>query len=119
MTKSDLRTGHVVTLRDGTKRMVYLNCAHNFVGFDENVLVDMENSIWNSLDYYNEDLTHGMWESKDIVKVELVDHPYEFAKPISKVEVFKTLWIRTEPKKMTVAEIEAILGYKVEIIAEK
>ena len=34
-------------------------------------------------------------------------------------ELGKTIWTRYETKKLTVSEIEAILGYPVEIIADK
>lgn len=119
MTKSELKTGMIVTRRDGKKLTVYRNCACSFE-HDEDVLVDASTSSWHSLDYYTEDLinTKGFPEF-DIIKVELVHHAYDFNKYPDCAKINKILWTRDDAKKMTVAEVEKILGYKVEIVSEK
>ena len=53
MTKSELKTGMIVTRRDGKKLTVYRNCACLFthpIHYD--VLVDASIPSWESLDSY-------------------------------------------------------------------
>ena len=118
MKKSNLRTGHVVTLRNGDSYMVFRNCMYHNA---KDIIVNKNNS-WFYLNDFNEDLTFNdeeAWCIKphiwDIVKVETTSHPYALVKEFG---TNKTVW-KEERKKMTVSEIEKILGYKVEIIAEK
>lgn len=121
MTKSDLKTGMIVTRRDGKRFTVYRNCAaESYSKLETDVLVDALNSMWHPLEYYDEDLTNNRGNRDfDIVKVELVHHPYDFNKFPCNAKIVKTLWTRDDTKKMTVAEIESILGYKVEIVSDK
>lgn len=120
MTKSELKTGMIVTRRDGKKLTVYRNCAcsasHRIYN---DVIVDASCECWHPLEYYTEDLiNNNNFPEFDIVKVELVHHPYDYNKYPFDAKVVKVLWERNEPKKMTVAEIEAILGYKIEVVSE-
>lgn len=121
MTKSELKTGMIVTRRDGKKMTVYRNCACSFTRpSHSDVFVDASISCWSPFEHYTEDLkaTHE-YKEFDIVKVELARHPYDFNEYPDSAKIDKVLWIRDEKKKMTVAEIENILGYKVEIVSEK
>lgn len=121
MTKSELKTGMIVTRRDGKKLTVYKDCVCAFENeIHKNVLVDASRACWHPLDYFSEDLRNLKGYSEfDIVKVEIVHHPYDFNEYPNKAKVDYVAWERSEPaKKMTVAEIEAILGYKVEIVSE-
>ena len=120
MTKSELKTGMIVTRRDGKKLTVYRNCVCLACYSKNNdVIVDALNDNWDLLDYYTEDLTHKDFHKFDIIKVELVCHPYDYNKHTSYAKISKTLWERNDTKKLTIAEIESILGYNVEIISEK
>jgi hypothetical protein len=119
MTKSELKTGMVVTRRDGMKLTVYRNCGCSFGHTIHNdVIVNGYSENWHPLDNYTEDLLNNKgYPEYDIVKVELVHHPYDYNRYPFNAERVKTLWERKDVKKMTVAEIESILGYKVEIIS--
>lgn len=121
MTKSELKTGMIVTQRGGKKLTVYRNCVCSFSGsIHYDVLVDASVKCWHSLEHYTEDLKNSSGYSEfDIVKVELAYHPYDYNKYPHEAKTSKILWERSEIKKMTVAEIEKILGYKVEIVSEK
>jgi hypothetical protein len=112
MTKKDLRTGHIVTLRNGNKYKVFLNASIVF-GTGDAIVRDIGFMPLNNFDI---NLEHKADMNMDIVKVECVDAYHLLDKPIGSVE-YETVWERT--KKMTVAEIEAILGYKVEIISDQ
>jgi len=111
MTKSELKTGMIVTKRNGKKMYVYRNACTSLHSSCD-ILTD--GNTWNDLSYYNEDLTYKNGADQDIVKVECVSTMVDLCSH-NRAE---TLWEREEAKKMTVAEVEAILGYKVEIVSE-
>ena len=117
MTRSDLRTGVVVTFRNGLKANVYKEF-YNGNGNKDAALTDGNTCI--CLDGYTKDLTCSWNNAYDIVEIEY---------PLSVISLCKnpngsnlatgSIWKRETPKRMTLAEIEAELGYKVEIVEEK
>lgn len=113
MTKSELKTGHIVTYRNGEKRTVFKDTNRNPADF----ITDGHTHV--NLNAYNEDLTCVFDSNRDIVKVENAHSPITIGFNPGAFAQLKTIWKRPIPKKMTVSEIEAILGYKIEIIAEK
>ena len=123
MTKSELKTGMVVTYRDGREAMVFKDCAdNNFPNIfkKEASMLISEEATWLDLRFINEDLlyTSGCVNDLDIIMVECVRRPsllWQHYDPKN----YTVIWERNPPKKMTVAEIEAILGYRVEIVSEK
>jgi hypothetical protein len=120
MTKSELKTGMVLTNRTGERFMFHNNCVYSNSGkflYHTNILVS-ENGTWSMFEKYNEDLTHNMYSSMDVIKVEVLRHAKDIWCAYTP-ENYVTIWERPTPKKMTVSEIESILGYKIEIIAEK
>ena len=121
MTKSELKTGMVVTLRNGEMFTVYRNiaCSSKNVEPPEGVIVNEKD--YYTLDNFNDDLTYYFdAEEYDIVQVSLVYTPYDFSKYTKDAHVPKVIWKRPQvKKKLTIAEIESILGYKVEIVSEK
>lgn len=121
MTKSELKTGMIVTMRDGHKLTVYKNCACSFENdIHKDVLTDASVDRWHPLEYFTEDLLNNQgYPEFDIVKIEIVRYPYDFNKYPFNAKIYKTIWERPNPaKKMTVAEIEKILGYKIEVVSE-
>ena len=85
---------------------------------NEGILVNGSLPSWNMMINYNNDLTNAKYKELDIMVVEIANHPYAFTNIQYNKSYRKLVWKRKEPKKMTVAEIEAILGYKVEIVSE-
>lgn len=118
MTKSELKTGMVVTMRSGKKYRVYRNVATNWTDYNskEDGVFVRNSQSWDKFEYYNNDLTSKMNKNGDIMKVELVRHPYDFIKDVMDVDIIETLWERKEAKEMTVAEISKLLGYEVKIV---
>ena len=112
MTKSDLRTGMVVTCHNGYKYTVYLDTC-----IGESVLTN--GCGWVNLNEYDEELKNKLNENFNIVKVEELTNLFCLTVPTNEIIQYNLSTIWTCSKQMTVAEIEAILGYKVEIIAEK
>ena len=114
MTKKDLRTGHIVTLRNGIKYMVMRQAQTDTSNHD----ILAKEAGFMFLHNFTESLESKNGKVLDIVKVECAIGFVDLLVPIGSVE-YETIWEREEPKQMTVAEIEAILGYKVEIISDQ
>lgn len=123
MTKSDLRTGMIVTTRKG-KEYVFVkgfivDDEYTMKSCEDGILVNGQTPSWTKMTHYDDELKAGIgYESLDIMKVEISNHPYAFTNIPYNKKHRKLVWERKEPKKMTVAEIEAILGYKIEVVSE-
>ena len=110
MTKSELKTGMIVTYRNGKRRKVFLNTClgKDFVSGEDG---------WMSLDFFNEDLTFNGTDTMDIVKVESLFLESDFTRenPCDP----KVIWRRPVPKKRyTYAQLKEILGEEFEIVKE-
>lgn len=108
MTKDDLKTGMIVTLRNGEEYMVVLNHVKHPNGLIMSFTGEMK---WDELNSYTDDLLcRGLNCAFDIVKVQI---------PTTNFLVYETrdtLWEREEVKKITMKEVEEKFGCKVEII---
>jgi hypothetical protein len=94
MNKSDLRTGMMVTYRNGLTRTVNV----------EKQRFECDDGM-HSMNFsrYNDDLTIRDYSTSD----------YDI------VEIYNTIWKRKpEPKRMTKAEIETALGHPIEVVQE-
>lgn len=108
-TLDDLKVGYVVKLRNGKLRMVSM--------IDEGEIIVDKNGYWDYKRTWGGDLRRPGIEELDIVEV----YGYSCSPSCSfyvETKNRRLLWKREEAKKMTVAEIEKKLGYKVEIVAE-
>lgn len=102
--KEDLRDGMVVEYHDGNRGLILKNEILNF-------------NHHSNLDRFNNNLEHSIYKDLNIDKV------YESEASILKNyfddKYLNLIWERTKDesvKKMTVAEIEKELGYKIEVI---
>lgn len=117
MKKSDLRTGHIVTTRNGSEYVVYQGVEIRGTIEGKVLVGKKENKSWEPLDNYKEDLTHCFISDFDIVKVEEAYSVFVLQDIDYMRDNRKTIWKREkEPKEMTVAEIENLLGYPVKIV---
>lgn len=116
-TKDDLKVGYVVKYRNGELRMV--------MPYSRGLaLTDLDGKWLNINTELNYDLTEvpcvpgTTKNSLDIMEVYGLS---AFGSTAYRISTFgrKLLWKREEAKKMTVAEIEKALGYKVEVVAEE
>ena len=112
MTKEDLKAGMVVTYRNGRKRMVFKDCYSLNVTYEAIAVGD---EAWLSLQFFNDNLTSKTTKELDIVQVEAVNSPFYLWSKYDPKN-YTTIWEREVPKEMTVAEIEATLGYRVKIV---
>lgn len=126
MKKSELKTGMLVTLRNGDVGMVFRDI-HTAYTISTNKAKDIiictkkdGEFSWENLDVYNDDMLARDDEFNwlDIVKVETIYHPFDIAKTLEEKQIVCPIFTR-EKRKMTVEEIENILGYEIEIVKEK
>lgn len=120
MTLNDLKTGMIVTWRNGEKATV-LRDTPKFgilLNTDRNFLVRCSGDGWTTLSNYNDDFTNKFVDIYDIVKVEVPRHPYDCFNYNRYTFDSEVVWEKESAVKMTVAEIEKKLGYKIEIVSE-
>lgn len=120
LTKSDLKSGHVVETKEG---QVFIVMIDEFdMGGD--YIFNQYAECHMPLDEYSEDLQmiDRHYDCLDICKVyqPLYNHSIRNIKKEIKGEYdredFRLVWERQKPKKMTLAEIEEVLGYPVEVV---
>lgn len=109
MVKSDLGSGMVIELRNGTKYMV--------AEVGDKMFGCGACSSWLNMDRYTDQMmarTRGNSSKFDIMKVYV---PEQISTPRATFNsTLKLIWSRK--RRMTVSQIETALGYGVEIIAE-
>lgn len=129
---TDLKVGDIVKTRDGYGHVVFSNnLSPNGLGLFN------AKSIGCSayLSHYNDDLKHENDKRKDIMAVYKASEPNRYTysvtcrilnEPEFNIEYYmahyndiKWDWERVEKKKMTVEEIEKILGYGIEIVSDR
>lgn len=117
MTLNDLKTGMIVTWRNGHEHVVIRNAATRCCD-TRDCMVSYEHLSWNPLSCYNDNFKNkNGYCDFDIVKIEEVEHPYSILDLEYDRKNRKVLW--EECRKLTVSEIENLLGYKVEIVSEE
>ena len=114
MTKSELKTGYIVTLRNGSEYIVMLDSVSDLYKCD--IIVNSKLNVWDVLSVYNEDLTNKEFKALDIIKVEIPYHPLAFQNVSYKNEKRKLLWERKEMSSKSNKEImqKAINTYGLE-----
>ena len=122
MKLSDLKTGMIVTTRDGGVWCVFRDFEWTYEGAKEKDAIlcysNTHDKSWTSLSSYSEMKNNGfMGDSFDIVKVEVPYHPYGFLNLEHEKDKRKLLW-KEEPeiKEMTMSEVEEKFGCKVKIV---
>ena len=118
-TKDDLKAGYVVKYRNGDLEMVLMSGTY---GNEDPMLISVGPSgNWTDIAKDIDDnllCTRAHMRHYDIVEVYGYSLYANCARDVS-TDDRKLLWKREEAKKMTVSEIEKILGYKVEVVAEE
>ena len=121
MTLDDLKTGMIVTMRNGVQFTVIRNMVNLWHGGNDILIYSTTkgNAGWMPFDAYNSNMTYMMGDNDwDIVKVEATKHPFGFMDVDYHVQERTLIWKENHPIKLTVAEIEARLGYRVEIVSD-
>lgn len=123
--KADFKSGYVVELRNGEHRIVAR------AGGFTHILVNPQTQAWDYLSAWDDNLDKvrtqstrpyrvfkGHDDGRDIVAVYgLVKGTDSYGEVFSPcVHQRELLWKRVQPKKMTMEELRAALGYEVEIV---
>lgn len=106
-TKSDLKNGMIVELRNGFRGIV----------INDNLILG--NKLYSELLNYNDDLSikyNLNGNDLDIIKV-YTAWSYMGFEDYLKDDNLDIIWERQESKKMTLKQVEEALGYKIEIIS--
>lgn len=112
MTKSELKTGHIVTTRNGNEYTVLKGVDTEYTYDESNFLVRSNGFL--RLSRYNEDLTHKDDHEWDVIKVERMKGICDIlADPIHQ-EKRITLW--PTKKQYTYAQLREILGEEFEVV---
>lgn len=130
MTLDDLKTGMIVTMRNGTQYTVIRNMATPYQNADEIFVYTNFNQSerltfnddgrgWMPFDDYHNNFTHKRNKRYDIVRVEIANNPFGFMDLKYNVHFRTVIWKEPLAVKLTLAEIEARLGYKIEIVSEE
>lgn len=106
MTKSDLKTGMIVTTESGQEYWVMKN---NVSGID--AFVNIKTGGYNNFTSYTEELNSKSCLGGNIIKIEIPHAPNVTSRRT-------LLWEREEVKKVTMKQIEEKFGCKVEIVNE-
>lgn len=108
-----LKAGRTVLFENGKLGKVLHDVDTTYYG-KQDIFIAVQGGGFKTGDKYDEHLTKEADPEYNIVEV--------FEKPneaiILNFDTKDSLWKRPEPKKLTVAEVEKLLGYKVEIISE-
>lgn len=123
MKLSDLKTGMIVTIRRGDEFVVF----KDFCLSDEcknichtGIICNAGTRTWTTLENFNEEMkciNSILGKDFDIIKVEVVAHPYSFSVMDYEKHKRKTLW-NDIIKEVTMAELEEMFGCKVNIVKE-
>lgn len=116
MKLSELKTGMIVTTREGIEYVVYRDFACSMIDVskhDKNtdgVFVHGSEG-WIPFSDYNEELiATGDFSSFDIIKIEMPSHPYGFADLDFERDCRTLLWAREDVQKLSTNEVAAMFG---------
>ena len=113
----DLKTGMHVITRNDKEYIVIKNVTYNMCG-QADIMVDINKHGWLNLKDYDKYLTsHHEEFSIQKVYMPMVLHGFGFTNSVkTDLDDFMLIWERPTKKRMTLEDIEAELGYGIEII---
>ena len=112
MKKSDLKTGFKVIKKDGSECLVLLNYNSSYRE-KEDLIVDMNGNFnWDTIEAYNEDLTHSEYEDLNIIEVLKSEHCYSVFQDQNR---FKSIWKKDQTPEYTMEELTEKLGHTFKI----
>lgn len=127
MTKNELRTGMIITCRNGYEYMVIadIKCGNNANSKDgETFAIGNDGSSnWANLsEDFTNDLKCKVNSEFDIMSVKYCQYPREIYQFLTDEDVedinYRPLWTREEKKKYTYSQLKELLGEEFEIVKE-
>ena len=122
MTLDDLKTGMIVTMRNGSQFTVIRNMAKPWRGSNDILVYGTSRGCrgWMPFTGYSNNMRYNCGDREwDIVKVEVPSHPFGFMHTDYESHLRTLIWAETPAVKLTLGEIEERLGYRVEIISKE
>lgn len=122
MTLDDLKTGMIVTLRNGREFTVIRKMANSWRESNDILVYSTTKGDhgWLLFKDYGKDMRYMSGDNSwDIVKVETPVHPFGFMDVDYRRYERNLIWKEIPAVRLTRAEIEARLGYKIEIVSEE
>lgn len=116
MTLDDLKTGMIVTTRNGNE---YLIIRSNDLSIVNTGIGGFAYNGYTDFHTYRDNMTCKLSRDFDVVKVEQFNSAFCLINFKNHPDKRKLIWKEQNAVKLTVAEIEARLGYKVEIVSEE
>lgn len=114
--KSCLRTGDVLVLRNEQRYVVMKDYGKRH----EETYLEIAGYGWVNPENYKSDMTNKLRYGKPFDVMKVMRPSMKSAHFMSTdTDYFEVVFERVEPKKMTVEEIEAILGYKIEVVDDE
>ena len=125
MKKSNIKNGMHVITNNGDEYIVISNVgAQNQTTTCKIAMINLSNG-WMPLDEYDDNLCYRGdddddrdYDIKEVYAPKYYANTFESVKDFTNKHKFVKLWERPIPKKMTKAEIEAELGYEIEIVED-
>jgi len=106
MTKDDLKTKMGVKTREGSRYIV----------LDDIIVRNSDAKGFNLIDNYQDDLTSARFPMLDIMEIYQPRNCGTMLKCEFESSAWKLIWQRTEPKEVTMSEVNARFGYDVKIV---
>ncbi len=105
-TKSDLKTGMVVTLDNGKEALIFVGVDYSYGGSEDFFVYKINHSVngWDSLGNLSR-----------IVKVELISHPFEFIELGYEKERRKLVWQKEKTPEYTLKQLIEKVGHEFKI----
>lgn len=112
MTKSELKTGMIITNRNGDKFMVFRKASVRDES-ERDFLVEIYGRVFSELYNYDESMMSYVDTQFDIMRVEQCDAVRDLLNPKRETTL---LWKRKEKKRYTYAQLREILGEEFEVV---
>lgn len=114
MIKAELKSGMVVTLRNGNTRVVAINTP-----FGDGITNLSGKNVWKRLDAYTDDLKDVDGDSEyDIMSVAVPVNKFKVFNNLDDATNLTTVWTRpAEARRITMDELRSMLGFDVIITA--
>lgn len=109
MKKSELKTGHIVEIRDGSRYFFMKDCVYD----SDHCGIGSDGRNWRS-SWLNEDLTSYITDDSTVMRVYECP-PYKLFKP-AREDDMTLIWERKEVEEMTIEEICKALGKEIKVI---
>ena len=113
MKKSELKIGMVIKVRNGGVYVVMRDANDKLIAVNNDGWLNLETYHTENLDYYNR--YDNEWDIMEVYSLPSLEYQLCFNN-IFNLTKRTLIYTRPTPKKLTIAEIENLLGYPIQIV---